>query len=431
MAQINAGDKVRIICEDREISGCLMPRPDIFGQDVVVIKLDNGYNIGINKSGIKKIELVSEFRTEEKKKYKPSFRKGLPFIPIISCGGTISSRVDYRTGGVYADYDAEDFLAMCPELENIANIKAERLMQKMSEDMSYKDWQLMAEKAVKELNGDADGIILTHGTDTLHFSAAALSFFIKNLHKPVVLTAAQRSIDRGSSDAFMNLSCAVVAAAKSDIAEVMTCLHGNTDDDYCLLIRGTNVRKMHASRRDAFRPINELPLGRVYYNQQIETISKEYHKKKSDSQCELDNEFEPKTALIYAYPNMDPEIIDFYLDKKYKGIVIAGTALGHVPTNTGLSLIPKLKQAMDEKVPVVISSQSLYGRVHPLVYTNLRKLSLELGCIYVENMHPETAFVKLGWVLAKTNDYKEAKELMQTNFRGEIVDREDPKTFLY
>lgn len=432
MAKIKPGDTVKIISKDREITGVLMPRPDLLEDDIIVVKLDNGYNIGISKKGIKKIRLVESFKKQKQPKPEIKHNKSLPTVPILSCGGTISSRIDYRTGGVSADYTAEDFVAMCPELENTANLKAERIMQKMSEDFDYKDWQKMAKKAVRELNAGAEGVILTQGTDTMHFSSAALSFFIKNLNKPVIFTAAQRSIDRGSSDAFMNLSCSVTAAAKSDIAEVMTCMHGTTNDDYCLLIRGTNVRKMHTSRRDAFRPVNELPLARVFYNQKIETLNRDYTKKNNNSKCELDAKFEPKTALVYVHPHLNPDIIDFYIDKKYKGIVLAATALGHVPTDhPNLSLIPKLKRAIEEKIPVVISSQTLYGKVHPLVYTNLRKLSIELQCIFAENTHPETAFIKLGWVLGKTKNMKEVRRLMQTNVRGEITDREDPKTFLY
>lgn len=430
MIKIKTGDTVRVSCKERTIIGSLMPRPELLGDNIVVVKLENGYNIGINKADIQKIELVASFKEAKKKPTKSKPKKDLPTVAVVSCGGTIASRVDYRTGGVYADYSADDFVAMCPELESIANIKANCLMQKMSEDLDYKDWQLMARAAVKALNSGADGVVFTHGTDTLHFSSAALSFFIDKLIKPVVLTGAQRSIDRGSSDAFMNLNCAITAAAKSDIAEVMTCMHGTTNDDYCLLIHGANVRKMHTSRRDAFRPINSLPLARVYYNRKIETISRDYNKRGA-GECLVDDKFEAKTALVYVHPGMDPEIVDYYLDKGYKGMVIAATALGHVPTNTNLSLIPKLKRAADEKIPIIISSQTLYGKVHPLVYTNLRKLSLELGCIFSENIHPETAFIKLGWLLAKTNDTNEIKKLMQTNLRGEINTREDPKTFLY
>lgn len=425
-----AGDRVKVITEDEQLEGILMPRPEILEEGFIVIKLDNGYNIGVDKKKIKKTELIAAYQKPKAAKKELKFNKSLPTVAVLSAGGTISSKIDYKTGGVYADYTAEDFVEMVPELENIANIKARKIMSMMSEDISYKEWSKIAEEIAKELNSDVSGVVLAIGTDTLHYAAAALSFFLKP-SKPVVITAAQRSIDRGSSDAFMNLSCAITAAAKSDIAEVVTCLHGTINDDYCLLIRGAKVRKMHTSRRDAFRPVNEEPIAKVFENGKIEITNKNY-KKKSNEKITVDDKFEEKTALIYVYPGMEPEVIDFYLDKGYKGIVLAATALGHVPTEASRSnLLPHIKKAIDRKVPVVIATQTLYGRVHPYVYTNLRKLSIQLSCIFAEDMLPEVAYIKLGYVLAKTTNPNEVRKLMLTNMVGEINERSDPKPFLY
>ena len=423
------GDKAKVLTEKEEFEGILMPRPELLEKGFTVIKLDNGYNIGIEDKKIKRIELVKEYKPKKEKKAKLPFYKNLPTVSILSTGGTISSKIDYRTGGVHADYTAEDFVEMIPELTKIANIKAKKIMAVMSEDFTNKEWSLMAKEVAKELE-QAEGVIITMGTDTLHIAASALSFFLKDLNKPVVITAAQRSIDRGSSDAFMNLICAVTAAAKFDGAEVVTCMHGTTNDDYCLLNRGTKVRKMHTSRRDAFRPINDLPLAKVYPDGKIEIVNKDY-KKKGAGKVKVDDKFEEKTALIQVYPGMESKIIDFYVNEGYKGIVLAATALGHVPTNGPKSIIPNLKKAIDKKIPVIIASQTLYGRVHQLVYTNLRKLSVELGCIFAEDMLPETAYVKLGWVLAKTKDPEKVKELMLTNIAGEISERILDKEFLY
>lgn len=422
----NPGDKVKIITDEEEFEGILMPRPDILDKDITVIKLDSGYNIGINNKKIKKIETLEKYTPKKQSKSELKQKKGLPTVSVLSTGGTISSKIDYRTGGTIADYTAEDFVEMMPELADVANIKAKKIMSVMSEDFSNKEWSLIAKEVLKELNSGADGVVITEGTDTLHFTAQALSFFLKDLNKPVIITGAQRSIDRGSSDSFMNLFCAITAAAKSDIAEVMTCLHGTTNDDYCLLIRGTKVRKMHTSRRDAFRPINDLPLAKVFENGKIEIINPNL-KKKNNGKVAVDDGFENKTALIQIYPGMDPEIIDFYAKKGYKGIVLAATALGHVPQ----ILYPHIEKAIEKKIPVVIASQTLYGRVHPLVYSALRMLSIKLNCIFVEDMLPETAYIKLGYVLAKTNNLKDVRKLMLTDMAGEITERSDDKSFLY
>ncbi len=423
------GDRIKVITESELFEGILMPRPEILEKGITVIKLDNGYNLGIDKNKIKEIALIEKYTQKTKKVHLPKQNPTLPTITILSAGGTISSRVDYRTGGTYAYYTAEDFIAMCPELENIANIRAKAIMQIMSEDILPYDWKKMARAVAFELNSEkTEGVVLTMGTDTLHFAAAALSFFLKDINKPVIITAAQRSIDRGSSDAFMNLICSVIAA-KTDIAEVMTCLHGTTNDDYCLLIKGTKVRKMHTSRRDAFRPINDLPIAKVFPDGKIEFIKKDYNKK-ANKKAVVDAKFEEKVALIQVYPGMEPKIIDFYLNNKYRGIVLSATALGHVPTNSQKQIITNIKKATQQGIPVIIASQTLYGRVHPLVYTNLRKLSMEANCIFVEDMLPETAYVKLGYVLGHTRNPEKIKEMMQTNIAGELTERSQ-NTFLY
>jgi glutamyl-tRNA(Gln) amidotransferase subunit D len=369
------GDRVKVITETEEVVGILMPRPGLLDDSAVIIKLDNGYNIGIDKTKIKQILLAEKYSPAEQKPAKLKHNPSLPNISVLSLGGTISSKIDYRTGGVHADYTAEDFVQMLPGLQDIANIKARKVMSVMSEDLSADEWKLIASSIAEELNSGADGVVVTQGTDTFHFSTAITSFMLRDLTKPVVFTASQRSIDRGSSDAFMNLKCAIIAAAKSDIAEVVSCMHGTSSDDYCLLIRGTKVRKMHTSRRDAFRPINELPLARVFEDGKIEYLNEQFKKasdvsdtKPEGSKFSVDDKFEEKTAMILAYPGMDPGIIDYYIDKGYKGIVIAATALGHVPLiNKKHSLLPGLQRAMEKKIPVVIATQTIYGRVHPNV----------------------------------------------------------------
>lgn len=426
MPEAKTGDIVRVITSDGEqFEGILMPRPDILEKGIIVVKIDNGYNIGIDKNKIKKIEVIEEYNPKPVKKHETRQNKNLPNVSILSCGGTISSKVDYRTGGVIADYTAEDLLQMCPEIEKIANIKARKVMSIMSEDMDADSWSMIAKEIAKEFDLGADGVVVTQGTDTFHFTTAALSFLLKDLGKPVIFTASQRSIDRGSSDAFMNLICAVTAAAKFDIAEVATCLHGTTNDDYCLLLRGTKVRKMHSSRRDAFRPINSMPIAKIFPDGKIEVIDKNY-KKRNDSKPIIEHKFEPKVAIVKTYPGMNEDILDFYAEKGFKGLVIEATGLGNVPQR----LFEKLSK-ISGKIPVVITAETIYGRVHPLVYSNLRELSIKLNCIFAEDMLTETAYVKLGYVLGKTKEFNETKKLMLENIAGEISERSEAKTFLY
>lgn len=422
------GDKIRIYTKEETLEGILMPSPEILRKDIVVLKLDNGYNIGVEKKKIQKAVTIERYKKKKRKALKIKFNKSLPTVSILSTGGTISSKIDYRTGGVYAHYTAEDFIEMCPEILNIANIKARKIMSVMSEDINPKLWITMAKEIVKELK-KSHGVVVTHGTDTLHYSTAALSFLIKNLNKPVIFTGAQRSIDRGSSDAFMNLICAVAAAARFDGAEVMSCMHGTINDDYCLLIRGTKVRKMHTSRRDAFRSINEKPIAKVFTDGRLEILNKNYSKR-NEQKAEINTKINEKVALIQVYPNINPGLIDYLIKKRYRGIVIAATALGHVPTSGKNSIIEALKRAIAKKIAVVITSQTIYGTVHPYVYTNLRKLSIKLGCIFAE-MLPEVAYVKLIHVLGQTSNMAEIKRMMHANIAGELIKSEPADAFLF
>lgn len=417
------GDQVTITCKDTSYEGTLMPRPELLSSDITVLKLSNGYNIGISKDRIKNITVKKKHTPAKKKSHKITQKKGLPTIALLSCGGTIASRVDYHSGGVYADYDAADFVAMCPELAIHANIISVKTKQLMSEDARFPDWQDIATAVKDALNAGADGVVVTHGTDTMHYTAAALSFLLKDLKKPVVFTGSQRSIDRPSSDAFMNLTCAVIAAASGKFRGVVTCMHGTSDDRYCLLINGTKVRKMHTSRRDAFRPLNAAALGRVFPNGKIDIQKKTLE---ADSgTVSLNGGFESKVGLVYSNPSLTDGELEHYLSHKYRGLVIAATALGHVPSGKG-SLIPAIKKAVANGMVVVISSQTLYGRVHPYVYTNLRKLSVDAGAVFVEDMHPETALVKLAWSLSKAKNAEEAKSLVLTDIAGEFQVRSTP-----
>ncbi|MFW6014395.1 MAG: Glu-tRNA(Gln) amidotransferase subunit GatD [Nanoarchaeota archaeon] len=429
--KVKTGDYVKIKTKHSTHEGILIARPDILEEGIEVLKLESGYNIGIDKKNILSIEKLMAQKPKKETKKGIKFKKELPTVSILSFGGTISSKVDYKTGGTYADYTAEDFVEMLPELSEIANIKAKKIMGKMSEDFTPQDWKYMAGCIKEEIKSGVDGVVVTQGTDTMHFSASAMSFMLQNLPVPVIFTASQRSIDRGSSDAFMNLICSVKAAAGFDGAEVMTCMHGSSNDDYCLLIRGNKVRKMHTSRRDAFRPINKKPISKVYSNGIIEILNNNYKKRHKDAKLLCKPYFCDKTALVYVYPGFDPRIIDYYIKNDYKGIVIGATALGHVKSEGEKNVLPFIEKAINSGVVVVIASQTIYGSTHKYVYSNLRKLSISLECEFADDLLPETAYIKLGWALGKTKCPSKAKKLFRETIAGEFPEKSCYKTYLY
>ncbi|NIO23136.1 MAG: Glu-tRNA(Gln) amidotransferase subunit GatD [Candidatus Aenigmarchaeota archaeon] len=440
--KIRIGDHVLIEKSRKRYFGMLMPKPEFGDPGTIVIKLDNGYNVGFDVKGLKisKAKFEEPESVEEEMRYelgktsksllKVDFDPRKPKVALISTGGTIISRVDYRTGGVYAVENPKELLHNVPELSKIVNLKMSNPLNKMSEDFDPSDWVSLAKHVARELNSGKKGVIITHGTDTLHYTSAALSFFLKGLRKPVVLVGAQRSSDRGSSDAGMNLVCASHAAL-SNIGEVGICMHGSTNDDYCLFIRGTHARKMDSERRDAFRSINEYPLAEVWPDGRIEMKNRNYKKRKDNTKVKVDSKFEPKIAILKVYPGADPDVINYYVSKSYKGFVIEATGLGHVPTNGKNEWISTIKKHTANGIPFVTTLQTIYGRINTNVYTNLRILYRDAGAIPGDNMLTEVAFVKLGWILGHTKNMEEIKRMISTNYAGEITKRTLAGHFLY
>ncbi len=416
------GDYVEVSFIKNEYKGVLLETPED-ENGIVLVKLDSGYNIGFNRKDILDIKRLKK-SVDKEEKLEIKKESGKPNIAMIITGGTIAARLNPRKGGVDWLDSPESLFKFYPELFKKVNVvKVEVPFMKASEDMDHKDWQKIARVAAKLLNDrEVQGLIITHGTDFLHYTSAALSFFLKDLNKPIVLTYSQRSIDRASSDANLNLQCSALAAV-SDIAEVMLVGHANSNDDFCYAMPGVKVKKMHSSKRDAFKVINDKPIAKIYPNK-IELLRG--HNRRQKNKVKVDSKFEEKVALIKIYPGQDPGVLDFYLKKKYKGIVLEMSGLGHAPTKRSRnSWTKKLKEIQDKGIIVCAASQTIYGRLDPLVYSNGREL-LKTGIIYLEDMLAETALVKLGWVLGHESWAKnkiKIKEKMLENFSGEISGR--------
>lgn len=431
-AGIRIGDVISLQGKGTEFTGELMPKTEVGNPDIVVLKLESGYNAGIRyEKGVtlKKISSGKPAGAFPKARIKSS--GDLPKVAWLYTGGTIGSKVDYRTGGVYMLLKPEELFYEVPELASIANISSKPLFSISSEDMSYLEWQKMADETAKALASGARGVVITMGTDTMHYASAALSFMLKGVNAPVVVTGAQRSSDRGSSDAFMNLTASMRIAAESDIAGVGICMHGSSSDTHCDFIRGTKARKMHTSRRDAFRPINDRRIARVDQAGHISHTGTYERLSPDKRHVKAVTGFEDKVALLKVHPNSDPEVLDFYSDRGYRGVVLEGTGLGHAPVSTEHKdklWLPHIKRATDSGMIIGMTSQCIYGRVNDSVYRNLRLLS-NAGVVYCEDMTPETAYVKLGWLLGNY-DAAEAKAMLAQNLTGEISKRSEFDEFL-
>jgi glutamyl-tRNA(Gln) amidotransferase subunit D len=418
MVELNfgAGDKVRVRLALGEQDGVVLESSD---REVLLLKLESGYNIGIAKENILGGKVLKRYKDASSGVVvKVEGKKGLKNIGLIVTGGTIASKLDTRTGGVKHLVELQEFLKFYPELFDMVNVtRIEIPFMIASESMDSSHWISIAEKTEEMLNDpDISGVIVTHGTDFLGYTGAALSFFLKNLGKPVVLTYSQRSIDRASSDAHLNLQCAARMAI-SDCAEVMIVGHASINDDFCYAMPATKTRKMHTSRRDAFKVINGERIAKVYPGKV--KFAREYRARDETKKVELDKSFNDKVGLLKFYPGQDPGILDYYA-LKYKGLVVEASGLGHLPVSESKgSWVQKLKKHIREGFVVCAAPQSLYGRLNPLVYSNGREL-LDAGVIFLEDMLPETAFVKLGYVIGHYGWKGKVKEKMLENFSGEI-----------
>ncbi|MBI4979954.1 Glu-tRNA(Gln) amidotransferase subunit GatD [Candidatus Woesearchaeota archaeon] len=421
------GDRIRVKTLTDEIEGILMPSYD---QKSILIKLPNGYNVGYEEKEVLSVTLLEPKKTAAEKPLREiTFRPGLKTIVILHTGGTIASKVDYKSGAVTAKFTAEDLLGMFPELGEIANIETELVSNMMSEDMLFSNYQNIAESIVHHAKKDIAGIIIGHGTDTLGFTAAALAFIFEKINIPILLVGSQRSSDRGSTDAAMNLICAAEFITKTDFAGVAVCMHHSASDDICAILPATKTRKMHTSRRDAFKAINTEPIAVVdYEKRKINFISKDYSRRGEDKVIISKDKFSEKVGLLKVHPNQDPKLFRFFADN-YDAFVLEATGLGHAPTNLGKNLenYETIREFVKKGGIVAITSQCLYGAVHPSVYTNLRRLS-EIGCIFCEDMLPETAFIKLAWLLGNYPKEK-VEKLMAANLRGEIGERRELNKF--
>jgi glutamyl-tRNA(Gln) amidotransferase subunit D len=420
------GDTIELKKGSESFRGILMPKTGTGDPNCIVIKLSSGYNIGIEYSKGTEVTLVEKHKPQEKKEAKELPAPSGKHISILGCGGTIASKIEYRTGAVSPSISPSELVESFPALKSLGPIACKNVLSIPSDDMTPAHWCEIAAEVKDQIASGSEGVIITHGTDTMGYTAAALSFMLQNLPVPVVLTGSQRSSDRPSSDNETNLACSALAA-RSNIAHVGICMHANISDESCHFHLGTKVRKMHTSRRDAFQSINCQPLAKISYsNRAVEPIWKDYQKRDMKRKLSLLNKASDNVALVWVHPGIKPSFIDTLSD--YDGIVFAGTGLGHFPANSEaqkgcMPILPNVAKLCEKGVLVAIAPQTIFGRLDMNVYTGGRMM-LEAGVIgnYCDWL-PETAFVKMCWALGQEKKAEKAKELMLKNIAGEISER--------
>ena len=415
----NPGDQIEVLTKDDHFKGILMPSKD----DTLVLKLKSGYNIGIKREKIRQIKLIQEKQEKKENPPKLTKKKGLKSITILHTGGTVASKIDYETGAVSSKFTPEEIIDMYPSLKEIANIDSKLISNIFSEDMRFAHYNLIAKAIELEIKKGTNGIIITHGTDTMHYTSAALSFILEDLPIPVILVGAQRSSDRGSSDGKQNLEAACHFISKTNFSEVAICMHETTEDTSCIILPGLKSKKMHSSRRDAFKPINDTPIARII-NSKVQLLKP---LKKPGKKLNINPIKEGlKIGILKVHPNLMAEELRTY--NKFDGLIIEGTGIaGNLPINSfdkiteyNQKILNELKR-LTAKMPVVATTQTTYGRINMNVYSTGRLLQ-EAGVIgNLLDVTTETAFMKLAWLLS--NDPENVKEKFHEDLRGEFNQR--------
>ena len=409
--KVDVGDLVKITSE-MTYSGILMPRYESGDESHIVLKLKSGYNIGIKFEKIEKLEKIGERQSNNENSQTIVKNEELPKILLLSTGGTIASKVDYRTGAVTPALSATELYEAVPEIAKIANVDAEVLFSEYSENLQPEHWLEIAKKIDSIVDSDYAGIIIAHGTDTMHYSSAFLSFALSGFKKPITLVGSQRSSDRPSSDAALNLIAATKFLVNTKSKGVFVVMHQNESDDAIACHLGTRVRKNHTSKRSAFQTVGSEPAFVMYENEILENMKNTFFK---------ENEYNPrinldtKVALIKYHPGFNPEIIDSLIKLEYRGIIFEGTGLGHV----GRTMYDSIKKAKENGILLGMTSQCIDGRVSMTVYESGRDL-LDMGIIPLENMIPEVALVKAMWVLGNCNSEDDIKNMMLENYSSEF-----------
>ena len=412
-SKVKVGDTIKVT-EELTYSGILMPRYELSDDQHIVVKLKSGYNVGIEVGKIKKIELISSQKLTKEIPSDMKTNSSLPKVLLLSTGGTIASKVDYRTGGVTPALSASELNAAIPELAKIANIDAEILFSEYSENLQPEHWKKIAEKLDTCSKSEYRGIVITHGTDTMQYTAAFLSFALSGFPIPIALVGSQRSSDRPSSDAALNLISAVRFVIEGNTKGVFVIMHHNESDDLVVSHLGTRVRKNHTSKRSAFKTIGDDPAFLILDKKIEKNLKKEFFKQKDyNPKLNLDT----RVALVKYHPGYDPKLIDYIIESGYQAIIFEGTGLGHI----GKTMYDSVKSAKKKGLFLGMTSQCIDGRVSMTVYESGRDL-LEIGIVPLNNMIPETALVKAMWALGNTKSVDEMKNLMLEKIASEFSD---------
>lgn len=438
----NSGTPVKLMVKTwsgkNEYVGLALPSSE---KNIITIKLENGYNISFPESYVENFEVIDDLPIDEADEIiVESQDENLPLVYLIHTGGTIASKVDYATGAVTARFDPHELLDAVPELRKIARIRALKLGNMWSDDIRPRHWNRMLKATEEAFAEGAVGCVITHGTDTLHISAAAMSYgWSGRGGRPpgrIVLTGSQRSPDRGSSDASENLIAAVYWAANGPLptgyrdASVVV-LHAESSDGRCTVLPGSSCRKYHSTRRDAFKSINQNPIAVIDIDKDEISISvePEVHDARIEALSPLLFDENIRIAQFICDGHLQPELVNSAIENKFDALLFHGTGLGHLPIsdpegdsieNAKLRLI--LEDFCAEDGIAVVVAQTINGPINLNVYSKGREQQ-EIGIIGHGSLcPPESALIKLHHLLS----LGEGVDAVRNGWKEDLVGENPP-----
>lgn len=325
-------------------------------------------------------------------------------ILMLTTGGTIASlpTVEGLAPGLGGDAMAHRLGPMADHYE----LTVRDILHLDSSNIQPEEWQVIA-RAIYADRKDFDGVVVTHGTDTMAYTAAVVSYMLLHIDIPVVFTGAQLSIDHPLTDALENMRAALAMAA-SGVPGVFVAFDRK-------IIRGTRAVKTKTTGFDAFESVN-APLAATVSGSGLNLHISPVH---DGEPCILREQLCRDVFLIKLTPGLNPEIFDMLLQMHYKGIVIEAFGAGGLHF-IRRDLISKLHKVSQAGIPVVVCSQCLYERSDFSLYQTGQK-ALEQGVIQSYDMTTEAAVTKLMWVLGQTQDPAEVRRCFATNLAGEIT----------
>ncbi len=327
-------------------------------------------------------------------------------ILMIGTGGTIAS-TKATNGGLHPQLTSEEILMYIPDISRVCGVDTVQVCNMDSTNISPDIWVLLVE-TIRNNYDIYDGFVICHGTDTMAFTAAALSYLIQNSPKPIVLTGAQRPINMEITDSKTNLFDSFLYASSEEASGVQIVFNGK-------VILGTRARKTHSKSFQAFSSINYPYLAVIQDSHLIQYI----REPKLDAPTFYDK-LNPKVGLFKLTPGADSDILD-YMFTKYDAVIIESYGVGGIPSLSNYQYLNIIQKWTDKGKTVVMTTQVPNEGSDMNIYQVGHELKNKVSIIEAYDMITEAVVSKLMWILGQTKDPELIKGMFYTTVSNDIL----------